>query len=751
MNRFSFVSFFLLLTFFSGSWRKSVYSNKESSSGNLGTTSYERLNDYVNPFIGTGPEHQAYTYPGAVLPFGMVSVSPHNNLSKPPGYIHGESHIYGFGHVHLSGTGCPDLGNVVLMPCTGDLKPDREQFKSSYSDEKASAGYYKVHLDKYKVTAEMTSTLRTGSSRYTFPKSSSAKIIIDVAQSLSPVRDAYVKLNSSSEAEGWVKAGGFCGKKNVHTVYFVVQLSKKAKSTGTWNKNILSDSLQTQGDNIGAWFNFETTEKEAVEVKVGVSYVSINNARLNLEQEQKDLNFSKVKEAAEEAWEKELSKIKVSGGTGKQKTIFYSALYHMLLHPNIFSDVNGEYVSMDKREVLKANGYNRYTVYSLWDTYRTVHPFFSLVYPDRQLDMVKSMLGIYKESGWLPKWELAGNETDIMVGDPAIPVITDTYLRGITQFDTALAWQAMKKSTYTISDDNKLRPGITKYMEYGYIPQDDKGGWVWGPVSTTQEYNVADWCMAQYAKVTGRTKDYKQLMKRSSYWKNYFDPKTRFIRAKNKDGNFIQDFDPLSQNDPEFNWPGSGGQGYVEGDAWHYNFFVPHDVEGLTALLGGKDAYINRLQKCFDEGHYILWNEPDMNYPYLFDYFPGEGWRTQKEVRVQLEKYFNDGPEGIPGNDDCGTISGFYVFSAMGFYPGCPASNTYQLSSPIFDKVEISLDPKYYKGAKFTIEAKNNHPENIYIQSSTLNDIEFNSQQISHQEIVNGAKLVFNLGPSPKK
>jgi predicted alpha-1,2-mannosidase len=745
MKKFSLA---ILFFFLSVSYHSGSSLGTKSTSHNLKSDGEEKLIAHVDPFIGT--DNNANTFPGAVLPFGMVSVSPHNDLTKPPGYIHGGSHIYGFGHVHLSGTGCPDLGNIVLMPSTGNLKPDRQRFKSTYSDEKASPGYYSVRLDNYNITAEMTATLRTGFSRYTFPQSSSAKIVIDVTQSLSPVQNAYVKFNSPSEAEGWVKAGGFCGSKNTHTVYFVVRLSKKAKSFGTWNKNTLSDSLQTKGENIGAWFNFETTEGEAVEARVGVSYVSIKNAGLNLETEQKDLDFFRLREAAEGSWEKELGRIKVSGGSGKQKTIFYSALYHMLFHPNIFNDVNGEYVSVDKREVLKADGYNRYTVYSLWDTYRTVHPFFALVYPDRQLDMVKSMLGMYQESGWLPKWELAGNETGTMVGDPAVPVITDTYLRGITQFDTALAWQAMKKGAYTISG-NKLRPGIGKYMEYGYIPQDDKGDWVWGAVSTTQEYNVADWCMAQYAQATGKARDYKLLMKRSAYWKNYFDPRTGFLRAKTRDGNFMEDFDPLSQDDPEFNWPGSGGQGYVEGDAWHYNFFVPHDVEGLAGMLGGKEAYINRLQKCFDEGHYVLWNEPDMNYPYLFDYFPGEGWRTQKEVRALLEKYFNTGPAGIPGNDDCGTISGFYVFSAMGFYPSCPASNTYQLTAPVFDRIEISLDEKYYKGTKFVIEARDNKPENIYIQSSTLNDKEFNSQQISHQEIVNGGKLVFNLGPAPKK
>jgi predicted alpha-1,2-mannosidase len=748
MNKFA--AFFLLLICSSISFRKLSSSNTKSTTENLKINlTDEKLHAYINPFIGTA--NNANTYPGALLPFGMVSVSPHNSLTNPAGYIYGNSHIYGFGHIHLSGTGCPDLGNIVLMPVTGDVNPDREQFKSAYSDEKATAGYYKVHLDKYDITAEMTSTLRTGVSKFTFPQSSSSKIIIDVTQSLSPVKDAYVKFNSPIEAEGWVKAGGFCGQNNTHSVYFIVQINKAAKSSGTWNKNSLSDSPQARGENIGAWFGFETGEKEAIEVRVGISYVSIQNARLNLETEQKNFNFSKVKEDAEKSWESELSRIKVSGGTEKQKTIFYSALYHMLLHPNIFSDVNGEYVSVDKKEILKADGYNRYTVYSLWDTYRTVHPFFSLVYPERQLDMVKSMLEMYKETGWLPKWELAGSETGVMVGDPAVPVITDTYLRGITQFDTDLAWKAMKKSAYTV-EENKVRPGINKYLEYGYIPQDDRGGFVWGAVSTVQEYCVADWCMAQYAKATGRKTDYELLMKRSGYWKNYFDPKTGFLRAKNKDGNFIQNFDPLSQSDPEFDWGGgSGGQGYVEGDAWHYNFFVPHDVEELTALLGGKEKFVNRLQKCFDEGHYVLWNEPDMNYPFLFDYFKGEGWRTQKEVREQLEKYFGDGPGGIPGNDDCGTISGFYVFSAMGIYPSCPAENSYQLSSPIFDKIEISLNPEFYKGEKFIIETNNNLPENIYIQTSSLNNKEFNGQSISHQEIVNGGKLVFNLGPAPKK
>jgi predicted alpha-1,2-mannosidase len=742
--KISFSTLLCFLFFLLVSYKGTIKANEKRCS------SFDDPTRYADPFIGTS--NSGNTYPGVVAPFGMVSVSPHTNLSQATGYTYGESSVYGFGHVHLSGIGCSDLGQIVVMPTTGKIKPDHEIHKSGFSEEEASPGYYKVLLTDYSVKAEMTCTNRTGLSKYTFPSSNdNANILFNVGQALTPTEDAYVKIISDTEVEGWNTSGNFCDAKNKQTVYFVAKLSKPAKKMGVWKDKKSFDSLQKKGIDVGAWFSFSTYEGEAILVKVGISYVSMDNARLNLQTEQPDFNFDKVKTAVKNDWQKNLSKIRVYGGTEKQKKIFYTSLYHMLIHPNILNDVNGEYPAMMSKAKMKAEGYNRYTVYSLWDTYRTVHPFFCLAYPDRQLDMVTSMLEMYKECGWLPKWELAGSETSVMVGDPAIPVIADTYIRGLIQFDTALAWKAMTKGANVTEVRNKLRPGLENYLKYGYIPQDDKGEWLWGSVSTTLEYAISDWTLAQFAEATGRENDYKEYLRRSTFYKNLYDSKTGFIRAKNKDGSWLEPFEPEAMSGGDLSFPGSGGPGYVEGNAWHYSWFVPHDVYGLMELMGGKEAFVKRLQECFDKGQYVLWNEPDMNYPFLFDYIEGQGWRTQKEVRSQLEKHFNTGPAGIPGNDDCGTISGFYVYSAMGFYPACPANPLYQLCSPIFDRIEIDLDQRYYKGKQFVIEVKNNSSGNMYIQSMTLNEKEYDKQMLSHEDIINGGTLVMQMGNKPKR
>ena len=345
----------------------------------------------------------------------------------------------------------------------------------------------------------------------------------------------------------------------------------------------------------------------------------------------------------------------------------------MLMHPTIFSDVNGEYPGMrpypshQPNKTYKAEGYTRYSVFSLWDTYRNVHPFFSLVYPERQLDMVKSLIGMYEESGRLPKWELASGETNTMVGDPSLPVISDSYIKGVKNFDTEKAYLAMKNNADKI-DNVKIRPGLRSYLKYGYIPEDDKGEWLWGSVSTTLEYAYADWSFAQFCLALGKKEEYKKYYNRSLSYKNLYDSISCFMRPKNKNGTWYAPFNPDTLQGGDLDFTGAGGPGFVEGNAWHYQFFVPHDILGLKKLMGGSEIFVSKLQECFDKNNYNLWNEPDMAYPFLFDYIEGEGWRTQKEVRKQMELNFDITPQGIPGNDDCGTISAFYVFSACLLY-----------------------------------------------------------------------------------
>ena len=702
--------------------------------------------EYVDPFIGTGGGGN--TFPGAVVPWGMVSISPHNDLEAPSGYKYGKSYIYGFGHVHLSGTGCSDLGNILVIPTTGKINIRENNYRSRYSKEKAVPGYYKVFLKDYSITAEVTATIRAGFHRYAFPtREKDANIIIDVSHTLSPCKDSYVKIISDTEVEGWSRSGGFCSKYsgNQQTVYFYAKFSKSALSYGTWKDDLVRKKNEQSGNNIGAFLRFSTSKDEAIYIKVGISYVSIANAGLNLDTEIPDWDFENIKRKAHDGWNKELGKIDVKGGTSAQKKIFYTGLYHMLVHPNVFNDVNDEYQGMRETGVKKAGGYTRYTVYSLWDTYRNVHPFLTLVYPERQLDMVKTMVEMYKEGGWLPKWELCGYETGVMVGDPAVPVIADTYLKGVTNFDIQTAYEGMKKGA-TQESRNPLRPGLKAYLKFGYIPFDDAlGDWVWGSVSTGLEYLYADWCIAQLAGKLGKQGDYEEFLRRSKFYKNYYDPKTGFLRPKNKDGSWLEPFDPASQCCDK-NWGGSGGPGYVEGNSWHYTFFVPHDIKGLMDLMGGEVLFVEKLQECFDTGNFVMWNEPDMAYPYLFAYANAEAWRTQKYVRESIKKHFHTGPDGIPGNDDAGTTSAWLVFSAMGFYPDCPGKDFFSLGSPVFDKITIELNQKFYPGSEFAVQTKNNSSKNIYIKSATLNGKKYNKPYLSYKDIINGGKLVLNMG-----
>lgn len=489
------------------------------------------------------------------------------------------------------------------------------------------------------------------------------------------------------------------------------------------------------GDDIGAFFSFDTEDGEQVEVEMGVSFVSIENARLNLNKEQEGRDFEKVHAEARARWNDDLSRILVEGGTEDQKTVFYTAMYHLLIHPNVLQDVNGEYPAMESDKIMTASG-NRYTVFSLWDTYRNVHQLLTLVYPERQIDMVRTMLDMYREHGWLPKWELYGRETLTMEGDPSIPVIVDTWMKGLRDFDINLAYEAMYKSATLPGAENLMRPDNDDYMSKGYVPLREQYD---NSVSHALEYYIADFALSRLAGALGKKEDAKLFYNRSLGYKHYYSKEFGTLRPILPDGTFYSPFNPKEGENFE------PSPGFHEGNSWNYTFYVPHDVYGLARLMGGKKSFINKLQMIFDEGLYDPANEPDIAYPYLFSYFKGEEWRTQKETQRLLAKYFTTQPDGIPGNDDTGTMSAWAIFNMIGFYPDCPGLPEYTLTTPVFDKVTIRLDPKWYKERELVIESTRQKPDALYIHNVKIGGKKINRFRITHEELVHGGLLEFSI------
>lgn len=669
--------------------------------------------DHVNPFIGTS--NYGATNPGAIAPRGMASVSPFNVagkrnklekdsqwLSNP--YVYVNSFLTGFSHVNLSGVGCPDLGVIITMPTTGDLETDHLKYGSAYDNEEAKAGYYKTRLAKYDIVAEVTASTRVGVSRYSF-SAGEANILLNLGLGLTNEQGGMLKIKSASEVEGFRMVGSFCynSPEKAYPVYFVAKLSKPAEDFGVWQTPYQHKGTEAQwmdyngktrikkgftrevvGDSIGAFFSYDLKEPTQVEVKVGISYVSIENARENLEEETNDKNFEDVYQETSTAWNEKLRRVEVEGGTQDEKAIFYTALYHTQIHPNILNDVNGEYPEAGTGKTGKTDG-TRYTVFSLWDTYRNYHQLMSLLYPEEQLEMIKSMLAIYDESGWLPKWELNSTETFTMVGDPAAIVIADTYLRGLTDFDVGKAYEAMKKSA-THTENNPVRPGLKEYLQNGYLSVD---GGIAGPVSTTLEYNLADFAIAQLAQNLGKREDYRTFSERAKSYRTLYNPKTGFLQPKYKNDAWYSPFDPLAGANFENN------VGYIEGNAWQYLFMAPHDIEGLIKLMGGKEAFEKKLDDVFEEGHYDMANEPDIAYPFLYN-FIGKPEKSVARVSDLIAEHYSSTPSGLPGNDDTGTMSAWLVFSMMGLYPISPAVPVYALTSPAFEKLVIHLNADFY-------------------------------------------------------
>ena len=718
--------------------------------------------DSVNPFVGT--TNFGTTNPGAVCPNGMMTVTPFNVMGSADNafdkdarwwstpYERTNCFFTGFAHGALSGVGCPDMGSLLTMATTGELEVDYRNYGTAYDAETASPGYYAVTLGKYGIRAEATATLRSSAERYTFP-AGRGNILINLGEGLTNESGAMVRRVSATEIEGVKLLGTFCyNPQAVFPVYFVMRVSKRPSAAGYWKKQPPMTGVEAEwtpdngkykiyksygrelaGNDVGYWFTFDDlAEGEQVEVRIGISYVSTENARLNLGTEQQSMSFDELHAAARTQWADALGRIRVYGGSDEQREVFYTALYHTLIHPNLLNDVNGQYPLMERSgETGVADG-DRYTVFSLWDTYRNLHQLMTLVYPEKQLDMVRSMVAMYREWGWLPKWELYGRETFTMEGDPAIPVIVDTWRKGLRDFDIDAAYEAMKKSATTAGAENRMRPDADPYNERGYIPLGMYAADMSGDnsVSHALEYYIADHALSALARERGDEEFADLLARRAGGYRNYYSAESGTLRPRLADGSFLSPFDPRQGENFE------PVPGFHEGSAWNYTFYVPHDIEGLARLMGGSRKFVDKLQMVFDEGLYDPANEPDIAYPYLFSRFRGEEWRTQREVTRLLKEYFTTAADGIPGNDDAGTMSAWAVFSMLGFYPDCPGEPCYTLTTPVFDRAEIET-----AGGTLVIEAARGSADANRIRRMTLGGRPLNRYRITHDELLGGGKL----------
>jgi len=704
----------------------------------------DRNKDYtklVNVFIGT--EGDGNTFPGATMPFGAVQLSPDTGLegaAKFGSYKYNHNTIIGFSHTHLNGVGEPEYRDVLMMPTVGEVKltPGDEnntstgyRSKFNHKNETASPGYYSVLLDDYKVKVELTSTLRAGFHKYTFPKTDEAHIILDLAFPGGDAEDLILKKISDTEIEGLRRSHGWAYDQYV---YFVAQFSKSFSSLDIAVDEIIKKGeTEARGKNVKAVINYETNKDEEVYVKVGVSAVSIEGARKNLQAEIPDWNFNTIVAKAKDAWNKELGKIEIEGGTKDQQTFFYTSMYHACMSPDIYMDVDGKYRGIDRNVHQGKEGFTNYTVFSLWDTFRALHPLFTIIDQERTNDFVKSLLQKYDDGGRLPMWALAGNYTDDMLGYHAVPVIADAYVKGIRGYDVEKAYKAVKHS----AELEKL--GLKYYKKIGYLPYDRQAE----SVSKTLEYCYNDWSISQMAKEMGTKEDYKWYHQRAHFYKNVFDKTSGFMRGKSLDRKWLEPFDPLKNS------------AYSEGNAYQY-MFVPHDTEGLIIEMGGEQKFSNWLDELFslksDEEHegsigqYWQGNEPSHHLAYQYNYV-GEAWKTQKLVYQILTELHSSTPRGLSGNDDCGQMSAWYILSSLGFYSVAPGQDIYVIGSPLFKKATVNLE----NGKKFIVKANNISADNYYIQSATLNGKTYSNSFLRHKDIMDGSELVFEMGPKPNK
>lgn len=707
---------------------------------------------YVNPYIGTG--FHGHVFLGANVPFGAVQLGP-TNLTEGwdwcSGYHYSDTTLIGFAHTHLSGTGIGDLGDILLMPTAGNINVNRGTLKTledgyvafyHHDDEVVKPGFYSVWIDKYKVQAELTATTRVGFHRYTFHRDSlQSNIILDLERGIgwdSPVETGIEQLNDTTIVGYRYSKGWAVDQK----IYFYMLLSDPVSDFFIYDDETRLSSKSGNGERLKAALLFNDLDKDELLVKVGISAVSIDNAQENLQAEAPHWDFDQVTTDAEDAWNKELSRIDVEMENKERMKVFYTSLYHTMIAPSVFHDVNGEYRGADGR-IYADTSFVNYTTYSLWDTYRAAHPLFTLIQPGRVEDFIKAFLNIYRQQGKLPIWHLVGNETDCMIGYPSIPVIADAYFKGV-DMDAELVFEAMKASS--MRDDY----GMNFIKEKGYIPADlEKES-----VSKAMEYCISDWSIAQMAKALGKEEDYKYYIERAKAYVVYFDEDTRFMRAKLDDGGFREPFDPFKSI---HTWGD-----YTEGNAWQYTWLVPHDVEGLIRLFGGPDAFEQKLDSLFIVkgdlgkeasaditgliGQYAHGNEPSHHITYLYNYI-GKPWKTAEKVRYIMDSLYTSRPNGLCGNEDVGQMSAWNVLSSLGFYPVNPANGKFVFGSPEVKEAEIRLDDE----KTFRIQTVNNGEKNIYIRKVQLNGETYPFSYISYEDMQKGGELIIQMDSVPSK
>ncbi|HEV8429247.1 MAG TPA: GH92 family glycosyl hydrolase [Pyrinomonadaceae bacterium] len=689
------------------------------------------LTRYVNPFIGTGGH--GHTFPGAIVPFGMVQLSPDTRLTGwdgCSGYHYSDSIIYGFSHTHLSGTGISDYSDILLMPVVGKAFLDPWKRGNSYSsrfqhqNETASAGYYSVKLDGEDILVELTATARVGMHRYTFPRTGEAKVLIDLAHR-DKVIDSDLRITGTNTVVGWRRSQAWAKDQ---VVYFAAEFSEAF----TAHESLDDRKLKT-------YLSFDVRSGKPVLVKVGISSVDVDGALQNLRTELNHWNFDKVRADAKAAWNRELKKIEVNSGTNAQLTNFYTALYHAMTAPNLFMDVDGRYRGRDFK-IHKAGDFSNYTVFSLWDTFRAAHPLYTIIDQKRTRDFIQTFLVQYEQGGRLPVWELAANETDTMIGYHAVSVIADALTKGIGGFDLQKAYAAMKHSAESRNN------GSGAYLGNGLIGMEDERE----SVSKVLEYAYDDWCVALIALRLGLVKDYERYIQRAQSYKNVFDSSSGFMRPR-RNVNWIEPFDPREVT-----------FAFTEANSWQYTFFVPHDIDGLIRLMGGRRQFANKLDQLFAAdsqttgreqvditgliGQYAHGNEPSHHMAYLYNYV-GQPWKTQARVRQILDQFYKAEPDGLIGNEDCGQMSAWFVLSAAGFYPVTPGQGIYAIGSPLFPEVRFNLE----NGKSFVIRARGLSPRNVYIQSAWLNGRRYNKSYLGHNDLMAGGELVFQLGPQPNQ
>ena len=694
---------------------------------------------FVNPFVGTGAH--GHTYPGAALPFGMVQLSPDTRLDGwdgCSGYHFTDTIVYGFSHTHLSGTGVSDYGDVLLMPFTGEVlfhngADGQAGYASAFdkSSESASPGYYKVRLNKNNIEAELTATPRTGLHRYTFPAGDAAGLLIDLVHR-DEVLDAALWRRSDTEVEGYRVSRAWAEEQHV---YFSAKFSQPITEL-LFDGKAKSDTLRSK--QVKAALRFATSDQPLI-VQVAISAVDVEGARNNLAVENAAFDFEQTRAKARAAWNQQLAKIKVQSYSDEEARIFYTSLYHASLQPNLFTGTDGRYRGHD-RQIHQAENHTQYTVFSLWDTYRAANPLYHIIEPERSRDFIHTFLSQFRQSGELPVWELAGNETYCMIGYHSAAVIADAWAKGIRDFDPNLALDAM------IATANQDKFGKKHYRDFGFVPAEMEAE----SVSKTLEYAYDDWCIAQMAQALGRQDVYETFIRRAQSYQNLFDPSTGFFRAR-RNQSWITPFDPAEVN-----------YHFTEANAWQYGFYAPQDVEGWMGLMGGDGKAAQHLDAVFTAdskttgrdqaditgliGQYAHGNEPSHHIAYLYN-FCGQPWKTQQRVQEIMRTQYADTPEGLSGNEDCGQMSAWYIFSALGFYPLTPGSTTYVIGSPRVKNAEINVG----KGKTFRIVVKNGGPQSPYIQSLQLNGKTYSKSFFLHEDLLAGGTLEFTMGDKPNK